>query len=107
MTEETPQAAPPQAPCPRCGEMMRTAMVKTAVWQDDRVFIVEDIPAQVCDACMEQFYDEDTTDALRRLMEEGFPSIEPRREILVPIFSLEGRILVRSAVSDEEMPVDY
>ncbi len=85
---------------------MRPAVVKTAVWQDDRVFVVEDIPAQVCDACMEQFYDEDTTDALRRLTEGGFSSIEPKKEILVPIFSLEGLILRRTS-SEDDMPIDY
>lgn len=106
MTQEAPQTTPPRAPCPRCGEMMRPATVKTAVWLDDRVFVVEDIPAQVCDPCMEQFYDEDTTDALRRLTEDRFSSIEPKREILVPIFSLEGRILKRTS-SEDEMPVDY
>ena len=96
----------PGVPCPRCGELMHPATVKTAVWRDDRVFIVEDIPAQVCDPCMEQFYDEDTTDALRRLTEDGFSSIEPKKEIVVPIFSLEGRILKR-APSEDEIPVDY
>ena len=96
----------PGVPCPRCGEFMHPATVKTAVWRDDRVFIVEDIPAQVCDPCMEQFYDEDTTDALRRLTEDGFSSIEPKKEIVVPIFSLEGRILKR-APSEDEIPVDY
>jgi len=106
MTQETPHTTEPRVPCPRCGEMMRPGLVKTAVWRDDRVFIVEDIPAQVCDACMEQFYDDDTTDALRRLTQDGFSSIEPKREILVPIFSLEGRILGRTS-SEDEMPVDY
>ncbi len=69
---------------------MRPALVKTAIWQDDRLYVVEDIPAQVCDFCMEQYYDEQVTDTLRRLTEEGFPSIRAKREILVPVFSLEA-----------------
>jgi YgiT-type zinc finger domain-containing protein len=85
---------------------MRAATVKTAIWSEDRVFLVEDIPAQVCDSCLEQFYDEETTDALRRLTEEGFASVEPKREILVPIFSLEGRIR-RSTSSPQEICADY
>jgi YgiT-type zinc finger domain-containing protein len=68
---------------------MRPAMVKTAIWQGERLFLVEDIPAQVCDSCLEQFYDDDTTDALRRLTEDGFPGARSKREILVPVFSLE------------------
>jgi YgiT-type zinc finger domain-containing protein len=71
---------------------MHPATVKTAIWRGDRLFLVEDIPAQVCDSCMEQFYDEDATEALRRLTEEAFSSVAPTREMVVPIFSLEGRI---------------
>lgn len=77
-------------PCPRCGEAMAAATVKTAIWREERLFVVEDIPAQVCGGCMEQFYDEETTDKLRRLTEDGFASATPKREIVVPIFSLEA-----------------
>lgn len=41
---------------------------------------------------MEQFYDDDVSDALRQLAEDGFPVSEARREILVPVFSLTDRI---------------
>jgi YgiT-type zinc finger domain-containing protein len=100
------QTNSPPVPCPRCSQPMRSATVKTAVWRDDRLFVVEDIPAQVCDSCMEQFYDEETTEALRRLTGEGFSSVEAKREILVPIFSLEGQIR-RSTFSEEEIYADY
>lgn len=94
----------PPIPCPQCGQPMRSDVVKTAIWQGERVFVVENIPAWVCDSCVEQFYDEDTTDALRRLAEDGFPSAEVRREVLVPVFSLEGRIK-RAPVSDEPVEI--
>jgi YgiT-type zinc finger domain-containing protein len=93
--------------CPKCGQAMRPATVKTAIWRDDHLFVVEDIPAQVCDSCMDQFYDDDTTEALRRLTEEGFTSIQPEREALVPIFSLKSRIRRRAPSSSDELPVDY
>ncbi len=96
-----PNARP--TPCPHCGTPMRPARTKTAIWVQDRLFVVEDIPAQVCDSCVEQFYDEETTDQLRRLTEEGFPSAESKREILVPIFSLEKR--VRRFEEPESSPV--
>ena len=85
---------------------MRSDTVKTAIWMHERLVVVEDIPAQVCGACMEQFYDDDTTDALRRLTEEGFASATPKRELVVPIFSLEGRV-VRRTPSEEDLYVDY
>ena len=75
--------------------------VRTTVWQGDRVAIVEDIPAHVCDSCMEQFYDEDVSEALRRLVEEGFPSEAASKNITVPVFSLEGRIRKRNAVLED------
>lgn len=88
-------------PCPRCGTGMRTGKTKTVVWVEDRLFIVEDIPAQVCDSCVEQYYDEETTDAIRRLTEDGFPSAELKREILVPIYSLDKRMQQFNVHSDE------
>ncbi len=75
--------------CPRCGTNMRHSVVKTAIWKEDRLYVVEDVPAQVCDVCLEQFYDDEITDALRRLTEDGFPACRTKREILVPIFSLD------------------
>lgn len=83
---------------------MHAATVKTAVWCGDRLFVAEDIPAQVCDSCMEQFYDEETTEALRRLT-EAFATTEPKREMVVPIFSLEGMIRRREC-PEEGVPVD-
>ncbi len=77
------------AECPRCGKVMRASNVKTAIWYEDKLIIAEDVPAQVCDECLEQYYDEDTTDALRRLTEDGFPLAQAKGEILVPVFSLK------------------
>jgi YgiT-type zinc finger domain-containing protein len=94
---------PPQlVPCPRCDQPMHSATVKTVIWQGDQLFVVEDIPAQVCGSCMEQYYDENVTDALRRLTEDKFPVAEAKREVVVPFFSLEGRIQTRTAPPDYE-----
>ncbi|MBI1789515.1 MAG: YgiT-type zinc finger protein [Acidobacteria bacterium] len=101
MSPETNETNLSPVACPRCGETMRSATVRTAIWRDESLFVVEDIPAQVCDSCMEQFYDEETSDALRRLTEEGFSSLRPKKEVLVPIFSLQGQI-VRRAPSAED-----
>jgi YgiT-type zinc finger domain-containing protein len=98
MMDETPAYSPP---CPNCGNPMRSDNVKTVIWVGEKSYLVEDIPAQVCDTCVEQFYDENTTDALRQLTEDKFPLAEAKREVLVPVFSLAGRIKERVA------PVDY
>lgn len=89
------------AQCPRCGGSLSATTVRTTIWQGERVAIVEDIPAHVCGSCLEQFYDDDVSDALRRLAEAGFPKAQATREIQVPVFSLTGRIGSRSALPDD------
>lgn len=88
-------------PCPRCESTLASQTVRTAIWQDDKVAIVEDIPAHVCRSCMEQFYDEDVSDALRQLTEDGFPASQANREISVPVFSLKSRIRERRALPED------
>jgi hypothetical protein len=80
--------------------------VRTTFWRDDRLFVIEDLPAQVCDTCVEQFYDEYATEALRRLAEDGFAAT-PDREITVPVFSLKDRIVRPPAPDPDESLVDY
>ncbi len=101
-----PDTGPAVVPCPRCGQPLRSDVVKTAIWREDRLFVVEDIPAQVCDSCMEQYYDEPTTEALRRLTGEDFASATATREVIVPIYSLQGRIR-RGAPSSDDAGADY
>ena len=91
----------PQTPCPRCGGAATPTTVRTAIWRDDAVAIVEDIPALVCGACVEQFYNEDVSDALRQLMERGFPESEAARHITVPVFSLQGHLSPRPPLPDD------
>jgi YgiT-type zinc finger domain-containing protein len=83
---------PLQVSCPRCGGPTRVDMVRTDIWEGDHLTVVEDIPAHVCDRCVEQFYSEPVTDALRRLVQEGLESAKPKREMVVTVYSLAGRI---------------
>ncbi len=91
----------PDLSCPRCEGTLIAKTVRTTVWRDDRVVIVEDIPAQVCGSCMEQFYDDAVSDALRRLVEDGFPAEGAKKEIIVPVFSLEGRVRTPGPVPED------
>jgi hypothetical protein len=55
----------------------------------------------------EQVYDDDVSEALRRLAEDGFPLPSASREMTVPVFSLEGRIVRRAPTTgDEDVYVD-
>jgi YgiT-type zinc finger domain-containing protein len=95
------EQAPVHALCPRCNLVLVEASAKTAVWQGDRVAIVEDIPAMACNACGEQYYDEDVSDALRKLNEDRFPRSAADRTIEVPVFSLKGRIRTRVPLPED------
>lgn len=100
MIPETP--AVPQMPCPRCEGVAMPTTVRTAIWRsDDSLAIVEDIPARVCNLCMEQDDDEDVSDALRLLMESGFPPSEAKKIITVPVFSLDGRLRTRVELPED------
>ncbi len=92
---------PAAEPCPSCAGTMQAKTMRTAVWQGDRVAIVEDIPAHVCNACNEQYYDGPVSDALRRLAETGFPRERARTEIVVPVFSLKGRVREPRAIPED------
>jgi len=76
-------------------------MVRSAFWRNDQPAIVEDIPAYVCRGCLEQYYDDDVSEALRRLAEEGFPLEAARTQIVVPVFSLESRLRRREPMPDD------
>ena len=74
--------------CANCGSAnVSIRHVRSAFWQDDRLVVVEDIPALVCGACAEQFYDDATVVGLDLLRGGGFPAQEARTELRVPVFS--------------------
>lgn len=74
--------------CANCGSVdVSIRHVRSAFWQDDRLVVVQDIPALVCGACAEQFYDDATVIGLDLLRGEGFPAEEARTELRVPVFS--------------------
>lgn len=81
---------------------MRRELVRSAIWHNERLYMIEDIPAYVCDTCVEQFYDPQATDLLRVLTENGFSSAKAVREVLVPVFSLAGLVPVERPVVYEQ-----
>ena len=75
--------------CPECGGNARMEDVKLCLWKAERLIVIEDINALVCDGCVEQFYDSLTRYKIDRLGENGFPKEEARRVFEVPVFSVE------------------
>ena len=85
------------ATCMNCGsDNVHMSHVRSAFWQDDRLVVVEDIPALVCGACAEQFYDDNTVVGLDLLRGEGFPAEKAHAELRVPVFSFDDRAAAKS-----------
>ena len=83
--------------CANCGSVnVSISHVRSAFWQDDRLVVVEDIPALVCGACAEQFYDDTTVVGLDLLRGEGFPAEKARTALNVPVFSFGDRAAAKS-----------
>jgi len=83
--------------CANCGSTnVGIRPVRSAFWQDDRLVVVEDIPALVCGACAEQFYDDSTVVGLDLLRGEGFPADKAHAELRVPVFSFSDRARAKS-----------
>src|ERR1035437_8559888 len=92
----------PSAPCPAC-ESTNThhARVRSAFWHNDRLVVVEDVPALVCNACGEQFYDDGTVLLIDRMRQNGFPHEHAIRELSVPVFSCSA--VASSEISSDEI----
>ena len=91
--------------CPQCGSThLHESLVKSAFWQDERLVVVEDIPAVICEACGERFYNDATVTALDLMNGDGFPANEAATHMHVPVFSFSHRIpaeLAQLAEADE------
>ena len=75
--------------CGRCGQQTRAGMVKSAFWERDRLVVIEDIPARVCDTCAEQYYDDTTIARLDLLRGRGLSENDVRAVLQVPVFTLK------------------
>lgn len=85
--------------CTNCGSAdVRRGNVRSAFWQDDRLVVVEGIPALVCGACSEQFYDDSTVVGLDLLRGEGFPADRATSELVVPVFNFGDRARAKNGV---------
>lgn len=80
------------ASCSRCGGSdLRATTMRSAFWDDDRLVVVEDIPAIVCQKCHEHYYEDMTVVLLDLLRGDGYPPEKALREITVPVFSLRDK----------------
>jgi YgiT-type zinc finger domain-containing protein len=87
--------------CKYCDGNTHEGVVKMCLWEGEEVFIVEDIPARICEKCYEQFYDDVTRLRIETLRRDGFPRQEAKRVMEVAVFSLPA-IEIAEADQEEE-----
>jgi YgiT-type zinc finger domain-containing protein len=79
--------------CPQCGGVhLARHLVKSTFWHDDRLVLVEDIPAIVCADCGERFFDDATATLIDLMHGDGFPAERAMHHIEVPVFSFAQRV---------------
>jgi YgiT-type zinc finger domain-containing protein len=87
-----PDTSFPQT-CGQCGSSdLRRETVRSAFWHDDRLVVIDDIPALVCGSCWERYFDDATTMLIDQMRGAGFPPDQARSELRVPVFSLRDRL---------------
>lgn len=75
--------------CTSCGRGgLAEDRVQLALWQEERLVVVEDVPALVCHGCAERFYDDETTMRLDMLRGTGFPPGRAVRKMNVDVYRL-------------------
>ncbi len=74
------------SPCEHCDSRTEEDFVQAAFWSERGLIAIKDIPARVCRACGEEFYDQETAQRIEKLV--AGPAGEARQKILVPVFSL-------------------
>lgn len=71
--------------CDVCGSAMVEQLVTYSLIYNDRLVVVENVPARVCRQCGEQTFDPDTVERLQRTIWEGRT---PTRTVETPVFDL-------------------
>lgn len=57
--------------CEFCGGETVKRRVRKTHWHQGRLYLVEDVEAEVCSQCGERYYHATTLDALDRILESG------------------------------------
>lgn len=92
------------AACPVCESTnTRLARVRSAFWHNDRLVVIEGVPALVCNTCGEQFYDDAAVLMIDRMRNNGFPPEEAVGELRVPVFTFGNVGLSEIQESSSEM----
>ena len=71
-----------QPGCAICGGQLRRTAITHEEKRDARIYLVENVPAKVCQACGEVWISGTTLKEIARLIQEG----EPVRKVATPVY---------------------
>jgi YgiT-type zinc finger domain-containing protein len=69
--------------CVFCGGETKRMLVTFSYEEENRYFLVEHVPAEVCDRCGEKTYSPNVTDELLKFAKDKFKPVKKRE---VPVF---------------------
>ena len=75
--------------CSVCQRPLVHKLVKYTLWFNERLIVVENVPAWVCEQCGETYYDPDVVDQLTQLI---WSDTAPVRMVETPIYDLAKKI---------------
>ena len=98
-----PEAVAGQAGCTACsGGILARQDVNTAFWEGERLVVVENIPALVCQSCGEQYYEDQTAMKLDLMRGSGFSAENAVRTMAVPVFTFAASEARNTAEKKDE-----
>jgi YgiT-type zinc finger domain-containing protein len=68
--------------CAMCGNKLRATTITHEEKRGNKLYIFQNVPAQVCEECAEIWIEEKTLQAIDRLIKEG----EPTRTVETPVY---------------------
>ena len=72
--------------CKYCGFDTHKDIIKAAIWTNNGLIVIEDIPARLCGGCGEQFFDEKVTQKIAEVTK--YPAAKAKQKVRVPVCSL-------------------
>ena len=73
--------------CEFCGGKTSLKRVRKIHWHQHRLYIVDDVEAEVCRECGERYYHATTLDILDELLESGQPIV--KEQLQVPVIGMQ------------------
>lgn len=98
--------------CPYCGGTTHADVVRLALWEGDRLVVIDGVPARVCAGCFEQFFDDTVNFTIDALRGRRFPEERAERMLRVPVFAYAAEAasltttVERGATASEEVRAD-